>query len=224
MPDRSPDSSGSERRDLVAEFQNSSSDVASLLGDLYRGEVDRATAWRSRLDQTTNWAVVVVAAILTWAFSSQNNPHYVLLIGMLAVTAFLLIEAHRFREYDIWRSRVRTLQRNLFVGFLTPESVQGDEWRVGLSESLVTPKFTMPFRKAVGHRLRRMYLALLILLLTAWVVRVTVFAPGEPWQQTAAIPGLAGEIIVAVVAAYYLGVGILTIWSAQGTEIREDHE
>ncbi|MFW5918029.1 MAG: DUF2270 domain-containing protein, partial [Haloferacaceae archaeon] len=72
----------------------------SLAGDYYRGEVDRATTWRGRMDQTTNWAVVIVAAVLTWAFSGDNRPHYVILIGVFGVTAFLLMEAHRYREYD----------------------------------------------------------------------------------------------------------------------------
>lgn len=224
MADRGPDASDLAGWDILAEVRKDPSDVVSLLGDLYRAEVDRATAWRARLDQTTNWAVVVVAAILTWAFSSRNNPHYVLLIGILAVSAFLLIEAHRFREYDIWRSRVRLLQRNLFVGFLAPEAAPDEDWQTDLSESLEVPRYTMPFRRAVGHRLRRMYLALLLLLLTAWVVRVTAFEPNERWHQTAAIPGLDGKTVVAIVAVYYLLVVVVTIWSAQGTEIRDARE
>ncbi|ELZ18002.1 hypothetical protein C477_12377 [Haloterrigena salina JCM 13891] len=38
--------------------------------------------WRERLDQTTYWAIVIMSAILTWTFSSRNNPHYVLLLGV----------------------------------------------------------------------------------------------------------------------------------------------
>lgn len=221
MADPDPDASDDGTSDLLSEFRTNTSDVASLMGDLYRGEVDRATAWRARLDQTTNWAVVVVAAILTWSFSSRNNPHYVLLIGILAVTAFLLIEAHRFREYDIWRSRVRTIQENVFVGFLAPRSPSERDWQAELSESLEHPTFTMPFRYAVGHRLRRIYLALLFLLLTAWGARITVFEPARPWRQTAAIPGLDGESVVLLVAAFYALVAAIAVWSAQGTEIRE---
>jgi uncharacterized membrane protein len=58
-------------------------DVSLTLTELYRGERDRVTTWRGRLDQTTNWTVTIIAAMLTWVFSSPENPHYLLLIGML---------------------------------------------------------------------------------------------------------------------------------------------
>lgn len=59
------------------------------------------TAWRSWLDQPTNWAVVLVGAILTGAVSSSDNPHYVILVGIVGVSALLVMEANRDREYDI---------------------------------------------------------------------------------------------------------------------------
>lgn len=34
---------------------------------------------------------------------------------MLVGVVFLLIESKRVRDYDIWRSRVRVLQENLFA-------------------------------------------------------------------------------------------------------------
>ncbi|NHN48495.1 DUF2270 domain-containing protein [Halostella sp. JP-L12] len=165
--------------------------------------------------------MVVVAAILTWAFSSPDNPHYVLLVAMIAVTAFLLTEAHRFREYNIWRSRVRTLQRNLFVGILTQSGASDDGWQAELSDSLVTPTVTMPFWKAVGHRLRRMYLGLLLLLLLAWTARITLFEPTDHWRQTAAIPGVDGETVVIAVAIVYAAFVVLAAWSARGAVIGE---
>lgn len=219
MADRS--SASDTKLDLISEFREDPSDIASLVGDLYRGEIDRTTTWQGRLDQTTNWDVVVVAAILTWAFSSPDNPHYVLLIGIFAVTAFLLTEAHCFREYDIWRSRVRVLQRTLSVGILTPDPPANEGWQAAMSESLETPTVTMPLWKAVGHRLRRTYLGLLLVLLVVWIARITVFEPTEQWRQTAAVPGLDGETVVIVVAGVYLLFILLAAWTARGTEIRE---
>jgi uncharacterized membrane protein len=34
----------------------------------YRGEVSRSNTWRARLDGTSNWAVVTIAALLTFSF------------------------------------------------------------------------------------------------------------------------------------------------------------
>ena len=59
---------------------------SSSLAHLYRGEIHRMKFWRERLDQTTYWAIVIMSAVLTWTFSSRNNPHYVLLLGVAALT------------------------------------------------------------------------------------------------------------------------------------------
>src|SRR4051812_2273543 len=42
---------------------------------LYRGEVGRANTWRTRLDGTTNWAVLTTLTTLSFAFSSAKNTH-----------------------------------------------------------------------------------------------------------------------------------------------------
>ncbi|MDY7080581.1 MAG: DUF2270 domain-containing protein, partial [Chloroflexota bacterium] len=67
----------------------------------YRGEVTRANTWRTRLDATTNWAVITVAAALTFVFGAPHNPHFVLLLVLLLVLTFLHIEARRYRYYAL---------------------------------------------------------------------------------------------------------------------------
>lgn len=193
----------------------------TVVGDFYRGEVERATAWRSRLDQTTNWAVVVVAAILTWAFSGDNRPHYVVLIGVFGVTAFLLMEANRYREYDVWRNRVRTVQRNLIAETLAPSEAVEADWQARLADELRTPSLDIPFRAALTHRLRRTYLALLLILGIAWVARITVFVPDESWMESAAILTVPGEFVVGAVAVYYGTIVVLTGWSARSRRTEE---
>ena len=39
---------------------------------LYRGEIYRSTVWRTRLDSTTNWAVVTTGIALSATFSSAE--------------------------------------------------------------------------------------------------------------------------------------------------------
>src|SRR5436305_12420932 len=60
---------------------------------LYRGEVARANTWRTRLDGTTNWAVLTTGATLSFAFSSPTNTHVMMLLNSLLIWFFLLIEA-----------------------------------------------------------------------------------------------------------------------------------
>lgn len=197
------------------------STYVSLVGDYYRGEVDRATTWRARLDQTTNWAVVIVAAVLTWAFSGDSRPHYVILIGVIGVTTFLLMEANRYREYDAWRHRVRTLQKNLFAEVFSPGHAPDADWQDRLGEELREPAIEISFRGALHHRLRRSYLALLSILLLAWGARVTAYAPEESWHQTASILGFPGEAVAGIVVAFFAVIVALTLWSAREDRTRE---
>jgi uncharacterized membrane protein len=176
---------------------------SSAMAHLYRGEIHRMKFWRERLDQTTNWAVLVIAAILTWAFSSVGNPHYVLLVGAAVVSMFLLVEANRYRAYDVWRSRVRTMQENVFAYGLDPSKGLVDErWRSRLSDDYRTPTVKITLEEAVAHRLRRVYLPLFTVLLAAWSIRVTAFAVGS-WPASAAVGPVSGLAVTAVAALAY---------------------
>jgi uncharacterized membrane protein len=177
---------------------------SSAMAHLYRGEIHRMKLWRQRLDRTTNWAVLLLAAILTWAFSAPSNPHYVLLIGGLTVGLFLTLEAHRYRAYDLWRGRVRSLQRNVWAPGLDPDRELGDEaWRRALAADYAEPKLKITLEEAIAHRLRRVYLPLLAVLVVAWGLRVTAFDP-LAWPASAAVgsvPGLAVTGLVGTVLA-----------------------
>ncbi|SDJ39072.1 Uncharacterized membrane protein [Natronorubrum texcoconense] len=187
------------------------SELSTALGDAYRGELDRETTWRSRLDQTTTWSVTVMAAILTWAFSSPDNPHYIILVGVLVATLFLLIEARRYRDYDVYRSRVRLFQQNLLVTTLDPaQEVEHGDWREKLAADYRDPTMKITLLEAVEHRLRRIYLALISVLLLAWLFRITAFMPETPFLEAASIGTLPGTVVLAIVGSFYLGLlGIL---------------
>src|SRR5690242_401639 len=86
----------------------------TALSHLYRGEVYRSTVWRTRLDATTNWAVVTTGLALSLTFSSASaSPLPLVLVGLL-VAVFLYIEARRYRFFDFWRIRAHILEVNFF--------------------------------------------------------------------------------------------------------------
>lgn len=202
-----------DQAELGREMVEDTTDMSSVLGDAYRGEMDRETTWRSRLDQTTSWAVTVLAAILTWAFSSTDNPHYIILIGVLVVTIFLFIEARRYRDYDVYRSRVRLFQENLFADALDPsQGLEHANWRAELSQDYRTPSLKVTMQEALGNRLRRVYLALLAILLAAWLFRISAFAAGEGWLTTAAIVTIPGPVVLGIVGAFYAAVLAIAFW------------
>ncbi|WP_247729167.1 DUF2270 domain-containing protein [Halovivax limisalsi] len=209
----SDDSSDAGDAELGAEIDAELTPMIGVLGDAYRGELDRETTWRSRLDQTTTWTVTVIAAILTWAFSSPDNPHYVLLVAMVVAAVFLLVEARRYRDYDVYRARVRLFQQNLLADALDPESgVTHDDWRVELGDDYRRPTRKVSIHEAVSNRLRRIYAPLLFVLLVAWLVRITAFAPGEVGLDAAAVGTIPGIAVVAAIVAFYATVIGVLAW------------
>lgn len=175
---------------------------SSAMAHLYRGEVHRMKLWRERLDRTTNWAVILMAGVLTWAFSNETNPHYVILLGNAAVGLFLVIEARRYRAYDIWRSRVRVLQENVWAPGLDPDREVAEGWRKRLAADYHAPSMKITTEEAIAHRLRRVYLPLFAILNGAWLLRVTAFGI-EGWPGSAAIGPIPGLFVTGTVVAVF---------------------
>ena len=201
-----------EEREIGREMVDQSTGLGSVMAHLYRGEMDRVTMWRQRMDESTKWAVTVIAAILVYAFSSGDASPAILLTGIVVTVVFLSIEARRYRDYDVYRSRARIIEENLFANALDPTAgVEHRDWREELSEDYRHPKLKIPAREAVRRRLRRIYLPLLVVLLTAWIFRITVLSSGSVIEAAAvgSIPGLA---VIVAVGVFYLVTVALTFW------------
>ena len=99
------------------------------LAHLYRGEVYRSTIWRTRLDNTTNWAVVALGIALSVTFASTNaSPLPLLLVGILIIV-FLIFEARRYRYFNVWRARARWMETYFYAPLLRGEGVRaGSGW------------------------------------------------------------------------------------------------
>lgn len=202
-----------EAREVGGWLAGERGDFLTVMSHFYRATVGRATTWRDRLDRTVNWSVIVVASLLTWAFSTRENPHGLLLVGMVVVVIFLTIEARRYRRYDVWRYKVRVLEENLFANALEPSGVEDQAWRRRLALELREPVYKVPFREALARRLRRAYLALLSILLLAWIVRLTMLTePPASMIDAAHIWEVPGIVVVGTVAAFYLGLVALALW------------
>jgi uncharacterized membrane protein len=220
------DSTDAEHREMGEGLLEENMGPGSATAHLYRGEIHRMKFWRERLDRTTNWAVLVISAIITWAFSRPDAPHYMLLMGIATLSVFLLIEARRYRGYDIWRSRVRTLQENVFAYGLDPSAGLPDpEWRKRLSYDYRHPTLKISAEEAIAHRLRRVYLPLITVLLAAWLARITAFSP-EPVARSAAVGMMPGMFVIGTVTLFYVSAVAVALrprtWHARGELRSED--
>lgn len=214
--DGSADSSTRERHEIARKVADAPSEFISLMTNLYRGEIGRATTWRTRLDRTTNWSVVVIASLITWTFSGRDRPHYILIAGMLFVGTFLLIETRRYRVYDVYRARVRMVEENVFANAVDPEGAIHEEWRELVSTDLREPTKKMPLVEGLSRRLKRIYLPLNSILIVAWFLRVTIFEPDNIGIiQGARIEFIPGHTVIIGVLLYYGLLIALTFWPIQ---------
>jgi uncharacterized membrane protein len=151
----------------------SRNEYIQALVHLYRGEVHRATLWRLRLDNTTNWSIISVMGLVTFSLSERGHSHVGILAGMALVFTFLSIEARRFRFFDVWRARSRMLEENFFGPILRRDLKSPvSSWGQLVAEDLLHPNFHITFHQALRARLTRNYIPLFSLLVVCWVLKL----------------------------------------------------
>jgi uncharacterized membrane protein len=184
----------------------------------YRAEVARMSSWRDRLDRTSNWAITVVAALLSVSLSTPTAHQGVLLFAMLLISLLLYVEARRYRFYDVYRMRVRQFERHYFAPAFSASAVDPGRapWLDALSEDLRHPHFRIDLTTALTRRLRRNYIWMYLILLLAWVLKITsprLAADGamqdSPMSlhtvaENAGLGPLPGWIVIPLVLAFYV--------------------
>lgn len=194
------------------------SEFNTAMVHFHRAEVQRANVWRSRLDATTNWAVVATGATLTVAFT-QNGFHGIIPLNILLITIFLYIEARRYRYYELWSSRVRLMETDFFAAMLVPPFQPSPDWAESLAESLLQPHFPISNWEALGRRLRRNYIWIYTILALAWVGKLALFPKAvHSWNDllgNAAIGDIPGISVVIFGMTFYALLVIIALVTAR---------
>lgn len=191
---------------------------SNMIIHYYRGEIARMTSWRDRIDRTSNWAMTVVAGLLSVSLSTPTSHHGVVLFAMLLISLFLFIEARRYRFFDVYRGRVRQLERYYFAQALSPQAELNPDWAAAIASSLRRPVFLMSYREALFRRLRRNYCWMYLILLLAWGLKISSpkLLPDQDRTEfvyslshfiaNATLGPLPGILVIATVAAFYAAV------------------
>jgi uncharacterized membrane protein len=178
-------------------------DIAELgaVAHLYRGEVYRSTVWRTRLDQTTNWAVVTTGLAMSLTFAGPYASPLPLIVVGLLVVVFLLLESRRYRYFSVWRARCRLLETDLYVPMLRGEGVTLDgKWNSLLADDYEKPAFHVSYWRAIGRRLRSNYAYILGIQALAYFGKLAIHpTPVGTWVtffQRASVGPVPGELVV----------------------------
>jgi uncharacterized membrane protein len=190
-----------------------------VMTHFYRAEVHRSTIWRVRLDATTNWAALTAAGIVSWAFADPEHSHVMLLLTNLIVCVYMLIEARRYRRFEVYWARVRMLEENFISPVVTRElrSPRG-HWSAEIARDMHSPTYKSTLGAAVGFRLRRNYAFIFGILLGAWFVKLGLHPTvaqhwSDLWHRMAVgyIPPVV--IFLAGLAFYSMLVGVWMLGS-----------
>ncbi|MDF2231732.1 DUF2270 domain-containing protein [Albimonas sp. CAU 1670] len=171
------------------------------LAHLYRGEVYRSTVWRTRLDTTTNWSVVTLGVALSITFSStQASPLPLVLVGVL-VLFFLMLEARRYRYFNVWRARARWMETHFYAPMLHEGDLHTETgWQEVLANDYWRPRYHVALWIAVGRRMRRNYIWILLIQSAAYAGKIVVHpepptALADIWARAAVGP-VPGEVMI----------------------------
>jgi len=219
-PNRPADASTRDREaGRFEDYPLRRTEYLSVMVHFYRAEVARSTSWRERLDATTNWAVLTTAAMLSFTAASKDHPHIILLLSSLVVLAYLIIEARRFRYFEVYRARVRMLEENFLIPVITRhlESPMGS-WREMVAMDLDLPKYKTTMLEAIGFRLRRNYGFIFLILLGGWFVKLSMhpdFAPSIRvfWERMAVGP-FPSWVVAGCGLSFYASL-VLVMWWAR---------
>jgi len=192
-----------------------------MLAHLYRGEMYRSKVWRTRLDATTNWAVATTGISLSVAFSNADNSPLPLVLVALMSLVFLSIEARRYRYFDIWRTRVRILEKGLYGPILRGEGVRVDNgWNQKLARDYDKLQFHISFLEAMGRRLRRNYSFMFGVQAVSYVTKICVHpVPIQSLQdlwQHAAIGPMPGQVVLTFGFLFHAGLAALAVLTLKG--------
>jgi uncharacterized membrane protein len=193
-----------------ARLRDCSAAEVGAIAHLYRAEIYRSTVWRTRLDSTTNWAVVTTGIALSATFSSASaSPLPMALVGLI-VTMFLLLEARRYRYFNIWRARARLLETEFYTPMLRGEPLQTDaQWSRLLAGDYCEPRYHVSLARAAGRRLRRTYAYIFVIHALAYYGKLAIHPTplstlAELWER-AAIGPISGVAVVFAGVAFHAG-------------------
>jgi uncharacterized membrane protein len=170
------------------------------LAHLYRGEVYRSTIWRTRLDTTTNWAVVTLGVALSLTFASPDASPLPLVLAGFLVLFFLLLESRRYRYFNVWRARCRWMERHLYAPMLEDGDLHMEGWRRVLAHDYREPRYHIGLLRAIGRRLRNNYIWILLIQTLAYVGKIIIHPfPVESFEQLlqrATVGPIPGEVML----------------------------
>jgi uncharacterized membrane protein len=182
-----------------------SSAFHTAMAHFYRGEIHRMTIWRTRLDTTSNWAILLTTGLTTFTLGSASVPHYTLLLGLALNSICMLLEGRRYQHLHHAEWRLRILEEGYFAPWCEAET-PAPGWAKDLAADLHEPRGTIPLLDAVRLRLRRNYALLFFFITAVWLTKLFIHRGEAPntFYERMAVGDLIPSWFVAGSASLFI--------------------
>jgi uncharacterized membrane protein len=199
---------------------------STAMAHLYRGEMNRMTVWRQRLDVTSNWAIILATGLTTFTLGAAEVPHYTLLLGLGLIVISIVIEGRRYRHLHHCKWRLYLLESGYFAELLRPSPRSPTDWRRFLAADLRHTHFQISLLLAIRVRLRRNYLQLIYFLFAVWLVKLSIHPVKTESLATIYARLHIGEVVppwfVAITAITFFVTATLLAFTCPSAERLED--
>ncbi len=168
------------------------------------------TVWRTRLDTTSNWAILLTTGLTTFTLGAPGVPHYTLLLGLALNSICMLLEGRRYQHLHHSEWRIRRMESGYFAPWVGPGATV--EWRAELAADLRDPHATIGTFAAVRRRLKRNYVLLFYFMTAVWLTKLFIHRGGEPetfYQRLAVGDLIPSWFVAASAGAFVLAVTVL---------------
>lgn len=175
---------------------------------LYRGEMQRMTTWRQRLDTSTHWAIILTTGVTTFVLGAPQIPHFVMLLGLTFNSMFMLIEGRRYQHLHHSKWRINLMEHNYFAGQLGADRLIERTWHEQLAADLQRSHFTINHWLGIRLRLRRNYLMLFYFVTAVWLTKVYIHpmapANASEYYRRLSVGGLFPSWFVVITASVFV--------------------
>lgn len=162
-------------KDIAEQLGPDSASFDAAVVHFCRGEIQRLTVWRQRLDVTSNWAILLIVALTTFTLGSAEVPHFTLLLGLALIGISVLIEGRRYCHLHHCGWRLYLVESGYYASLLDPSGTPPvPDWRKRLADDLRRPRFLLNWFEATRIRLRRNYLMVLYFVTAAWFTELFI--------------------------------------------------
>lgn len=143
-----------------------------VIAHFYRGEMNRMTVYRQRLDTTIQYTISLSSIMIVYFMSSNCSIYFPFFILFL-IQFFCSLETRRYQYFLISQNRIKILEEGFFINTILNEN-NNYNWKDNLINHLKNNNYIFPFYKSFIIRYKRYYIWITDFILGCWLFKLYI--------------------------------------------------